>query len=52
MALFNLVGGLVTIEQIANGIIPPIPHPDNTVPPKVLEASELVAGIMYGLTGK
>ena len=58
--LFKLTGGVVPIENIStndmNGIVipphPPIPHPDITVPPVVLEASELVAGLFYGLTGK
>ena len=61
--LFKLTGGVVPIENIStndmNGIFippipphPPIPHPDITVPPVVLEASELVAGLFYGLTGK
>jgi len=56
--LFSLTNGLVPLENVSSNALPPIPphphipHPDLHVPPKVLEASELVAGVFYGLTGK
>jgi len=57
-ALFHLAGGLVPLENVSTNELPPIPphppipHPDLHVPPAVLEASEIVAGLFYGLTGK
>ena len=59
--LFKLTGGVVPTENVSTNDMnssivipphPPIPHPDISVPPVVLEASELVAGLFYGLTGK